>query len=110
MWRACKNLLLTKENLKRRKVVDDPKCPICSLEVETTYHILWGYPSTQDVCGASKRIFHKCVSHGPDFFHIAKVLFNKCGNDEFSCFVETARKIWFCRNSMIHEVRFAIQM
>lgn len=38
MWRACQNLLPTKDNLIRRKVVNDLLYPICSLEAETTYN------------------------------------------------------------------------
>lgn len=61
IWRACQNLLPTKENLMRRKVVNDPMCHICSLEVETTFHIIWGCPSAQDVLGqvleSSKRVY-----------------------------------------------------
>jgi hypothetical protein len=40
MWRACHNLLPTKDNLLRRWVVDDPFCPICTLEEKTIFHIV----------------------------------------------------------------------
>jgi hypothetical protein len=42
MWRECNNVLPTKVNLMKRKIVEDPLCPICGLEGETTGHILWG--------------------------------------------------------------------
>jgi hypothetical protein len=29
LWRACNNILPTKENLHRRKIVTDPLCPLC---------------------------------------------------------------------------------
>lgn len=41
MWRACHDILPTRENLMKRKIASDPLCPICSLEVETVSHILW---------------------------------------------------------------------
>jgi len=44
MWRFCKNGLPTQANLIKRKVVDDPLCPICGVVVETTGHILWSCP------------------------------------------------------------------
>lgn len=36
MWRACKKILPTKDNLMKRRVVEDSLCPICSLEAETS--------------------------------------------------------------------------
>jgi hypothetical protein len=49
LWRACNNILLTKENLLQRREVSDNLCPICTLAVETTAHILWHCPSAQDM-------------------------------------------------------------
>jgi hypothetical protein len=40
MWRAYQDLLLAKDNLVRRKIIQDPECPLCGLEAETSYHIL----------------------------------------------------------------------
>ncbi|XP_059428496.1 uncharacterized protein LOC132162251 [Corylus avellana] len=40
MWQACNNLLPTKDNLLRRKVSNDPYCPMYENEAETTGHIL----------------------------------------------------------------------
>ena len=52
--RACHDILLTRENLMWRKIVSDPFCPICGLEVESVSHILWECSSTTDVWGACK--------------------------------------------------------
>lgn len=49
LWNACNNFLLTKENLFKKKVMSDPLCPMCGVEVENTCHILWHYPSLCDV-------------------------------------------------------------
>jgi hypothetical protein len=38
LWRAYNNILPTKENLRRRKIVSDPFCPLCGREVETSGH------------------------------------------------------------------------
>jgi hypothetical protein len=77
MWRACKNLLPTKENLIRRKVVEKPLCPICNLEVETTFHALWECLASRDVWGASHRIFQKSTFSGVGFFHVVGIIFEK---------------------------------
>jgi hypothetical protein len=41
LWRACNNLLPTKENLFQRMIVSaDMLCPICSWETKSVLHIL----------------------------------------------------------------------
>lgn len=40
-WKACSNLLATKENLHRRKCNPSPLCPICSLKPESVEHLLF---------------------------------------------------------------------
>jgi hypothetical protein len=49
VWKACSKILPTKEKLFRKKVTQDPLCPICCLEVETIMHALWECPSAKDV-------------------------------------------------------------
>jgi hypothetical protein len=51
IWRACHDILPTRENLFRRKVLMKQDCPLCELEAETTCHFLWSCPSTRDVWG-----------------------------------------------------------
>ncbi|XP_075670450.1 uncharacterized protein LOC142640263 [Castanea sativa] len=41
LWRACSNALPTKENLKRRKILDDAKCSACLSAQENTFHAIW---------------------------------------------------------------------
>jgi hypothetical protein len=40
LWRGCHDILPTRANLHRGKIIDDPKCPICELEDEMAVHIL----------------------------------------------------------------------
>jgi hypothetical protein len=40
IWRACHDILPTQDNLMRRKIVRDPLCPICGLEVETESYFI----------------------------------------------------------------------
>lgn len=39
LWKACKNILATKDNLFKKHITNDPLCPVCDLEVETIGHI-----------------------------------------------------------------------
>jgi hypothetical protein len=78
MWKACNDLLPTKMNLLRRGVVTDLLCPICLREDETVKHILWSYPSTQDVWGCGPKIHQKGTDGGPTFIHIFEELMDGC--------------------------------
>lgn len=42
MWRACRDLLPTNMNLRRRGIQVDPLCAGCGLEAESTSHVLIG--------------------------------------------------------------------
>jgi hypothetical protein len=39
LWRASHEILPTRANLFRRKIIDDPMCPICGLEEGMMFHI-----------------------------------------------------------------------
>ncbi|XP_042948632.1 uncharacterized protein LOC122281317 [Carya illinoinensis] len=55
LWRACLNGIPTRDNLVKRKAVEDPACPVCSVQPETVEHILWSCPSARDVWSLSSR-------------------------------------------------------
>lgn len=55
LWQACQNALPTRENLYRRKIIPDPLCSICQMEVETTEHILLLCPWTSQIWKAAPR-------------------------------------------------------
>jgi ribonuclease HI len=106
-WRACQNILPTRENLKRRKIITDAKCLVCEREVESTAHILWHCLSTQDVWGGASIIFQKSQFQEDDFFKIAEGMMNRCTMDEFQHFVVMTRRIWLRRNKLLHEGIFS---
>jgi hypothetical protein len=60
LWQACNEILPTRANLFRKKVIFSPLCPICELETETTAHVLWECPATKDVWVDSLKAIHKC--------------------------------------------------
>ena len=98
MWRACHNLLPTRDNLCWKKIISDPICPICGLEVETTFHILWACPSTMDMWCEGSCFFQKFIAQAPNFLQLVEGIFQKYGKEDFHIFVETTKKIWFCIN------------
>jgi hypothetical protein len=60
LWRACQNVLPTKQNLLRKGVVENDLCPCCHSEVESVIHVLWECPGAQDVWGCGPILFQKC--------------------------------------------------
>ncbi|KAL0009325.1 hypothetical protein SO802_010827 [Lithocarpus litseifolius] len=48
-WRACKNILPTKDNLVRRKVLIDGGCDECKTELESSGHVFWTCPRAQEI-------------------------------------------------------------
>ena len=59
LWRACHDILPTRVNLHRRKVVEDQKCPIFGIDDETTACILWKCLSALDVWSEGAKVFQK---------------------------------------------------
>ena len=55
LWRVCSNALPTKDNLKKRKILEDARCNACLLDQETTFHALWS-------CETLKEIWNPCFS------------------------------------------------
>ena len=102
IWRACNDILPTRENLHRRKIIMDPLCPICGLEVETTLHILWECPSTTDVWGASSKRIKKSCFTGQSFFRMLEEIGRKFTEEDIKLFVGLSRQVWLRRNTFIH--------
>ena len=56
-WRACKDILPTKSNLLRRKVIQDRTCEECGREAETSGHLFWNCQRACEVWGAQSLLF-----------------------------------------------------
>ncbi|XP_059445374.1 uncharacterized protein LOC132177155 [Corylus avellana] len=105
-WRACHDLLPTRANLVSRRVTEDPRCPICGLEEETTLHILWSCESAKDVWSTMGRQFQKSWCRGPTFLAVVEGLLGKCDDEDLQLLVGVTRNIWRRRNEWIHEGKF----
>ena len=51
LWRACSNILPTRENLRRRKVQVDERCELCRQQPKTRAYLLWECPFARNVWG-----------------------------------------------------------
>ncbi len=81
LWRACMGALPTRFSLRRRRVLADPICPICSGEDETTTHALWSCPYAGTIWALAPGKFQKMPSSAPDFFLLALRIFKDLPRD-----------------------------
>ncbi|XP_059450922.1 uncharacterized protein LOC132181699 [Corylus avellana] len=102
LWRACKNILPTKENLRRRGFIDEDRCILCCSEKETVHHILWACPSAQDVWGASSCKLQKCARSYSDFKDFFEELSVQLSGKDLNLLALTLRGIWRRRNLVVH--------
>ena len=102
LWRACYDILPTRENLCRRIIIQDPLCTLYGGEIESVFHILWQCPSAMDVWLMGPKKIQKSSFPGPDFLHVVEGLLKKCDLDDFVFFVTLARRIWLRRNEVNH--------
>jgi hypothetical protein len=101
LWKACHNLLPTKENHFHRRVVSDQLCPICTIEVESMLHILWTCPPATDVWCSGPKSLQKSRGGGTNFSPVLEALLQRCGSEDFELWAVISRKIWLRRNSFV---------
>lgn len=102
LWRACHDILPTRVNLHRQKIIDDPLCPICEIEEETVLHVLLQCPAAVDVWCVGDKKLQKSTMTGKEFIQIVESIFAKCNMEEIQLFFEIAWKIWMRRNDVVH--------
>ncbi|XP_059440462.1 uncharacterized protein LOC132172916 [Corylus avellana] len=107
LWRACSKILPTKDNLKQRRVLADDTCIFCCSVRETTHHILWDCPSSQDVWCVSGSKLQKCTSGGDDFCKLVENMMEILTREDMELFAIIAKKIWKRRNDVVHGQPFS---
>jgi hypothetical protein len=75
-WWACHDILPIKQNLCRRKIVENPWYLICETEVETVVHALWECPLARDVWCVGCPKLQKRSSFGKDFIQVVEDIFH----------------------------------
>jgi hypothetical protein len=94
LWKACSNILPTKDNFQRRGIKLDVVCDFCKWEEESVRHVLWDCPAAQDVWGIYGMKLQKAQCEGDGFMDIMEVLTKRCDMDEMTLVASIARNIW----------------
>ncbi|KAF5480971.1 hypothetical protein F2P56_001672 [Juglans regia] len=107
LWRSVKEILSTRVNLHKRKIIDSPLCPICLLHPETVSHALWMCKVVQNVWNISSRRIQKSKTEEAPFYDLLSNLLSTLPPEEHTKLAITAKEIWFRRNKFIFESKFA---
>lgn len=76
-WKACNEILPTKMNLAKRRIIADAVCLICTRFQEIAMHVLWGCDAAQDVWTGSSKSLQK-GNHGMiDTFQLLEYLMER---------------------------------
>ncbi|XP_042939496.1 uncharacterized protein LOC122274526 [Carya illinoinensis] len=106
IWKAILNCLPTRQNLCKRKVLYDPLCGICGLEVETVNHVLWSCGAAADVWADSESPVQKWAKTEGNFMETWIRLSEKMGTGELELVATIMRNIGSRRNSFVFEGKF----
>ena len=102
MWRACKNILPTKDWLRARGVGSGDCYALCG-QRETSGHILWGCQYANAVWSGTKIKLPWLQDPINDFVDIVWEIMNSHPQVDWTMFAVTAWNIWNNRNLVIHE-------
>ena len=103
-WRACNDILPTKLNLSKQKIIEDAMCPICMRFPKLAIHALWECEAAKDVWAGS--FLQKGVSGLADFLHVMKCLLDWIELHDMEEVLVQAWQIWNQRNWVVHGGKF----
>ena len=102
IWRACRDILPTKVNLARRKILLDAGCDCCEVGVESTNHILLSC-TYSDMVWKSTCLWGT-MSHSTNlsFVDVADQVMQRKNDLEIAIFFTTSWMIWNKRNEALY--------
>ena len=101
LWRACTNSLPTKENLIKRKIIQESSCPRCSNSSKSVEHALWSYACIKVLWDSDFYWVDRCSTDSESFSDVLQKVRTKPAL--LSLFATTAWTIWYQRNKAHHQ-------
>lgn len=101
-WRACQDILPTRANLVRRKIISDNGCQCCIGLPEFALHAIQEYGVAQDLWAGSSISLQKCINAHHDIFLLFESLLDRLLIAKFELFLVQAWLIWNQRNAIVH--------
>lgn len=96
LWKACTNLLLTKENLMKCKILQESVCHHCSRDSEDVVHTLWGCECLKVVWDSEFGWVDKNLASSDSFSDLLQRIQDKLAF--LPLFTTTAWSIWYQHN------------
>ena len=101
MWRACKNILPTRNRLKGKGISCEDCCALCGCS-ETSGHILWDCKLAKEVWCGTKIKLPALPEPVPEFLNLVWEAMDSHPNTNWVLFAVTAWSLWNNRNTVIH--------
>ena len=76
-WRACCNILPTRVNLSKKRIIEDNRCEACKIEPETGVHALWNCGVVQDIWAGCSTHLQKCRGGYEDMVQLMEDLISR---------------------------------
>ena len=101
-WRACHDILPTRANLVRRKIIKDDACMLCSGVPETGVHAIWECAVAMDVWAGCLTKLQKSGQGQRDVLDLFHEMMTRLSSTEFKLFLVQSWMIWNQRNVVTH--------
>ena len=101
LWKACTNSLPSKENLLKRKIIQEADCPRCTGSSESVVHALWSCSCIKVVWNSDFNWVIRCPSDSKSFSDVLQKI--RARPALVPLFATTAWSIWFQRNKSRHD-------
>lgn len=89
-WCACQEILPSRVNLARRKIITDNTCECCKRVPEIGIHLLWECGAAQDVWARSKVRLYKHTRGQANIIQLFQSLLDRLSPTEFELFLVQA--------------------
>ena len=103
-WRACKDILATKMNLRKRHITSNDLCMSCNKATETSGHMFWFCEKAKEVWNGNKMVFPFIIVENWEFIDIVWNVI-RYAPKEFGMLEKTVMicsEIWKNRNVVRH--------
>ncbi|KAK2659499.1 hypothetical protein Ddye_006032, partial [Dipteronia dyeriana] len=102
IWKSCHDWIPSMSNLARRGMTVYDRCLRCKRCVESTLHALWDCPKLKNARAEWIPARMKVRGNLADFFDLMLVCSTSMTDDKLGLFCIIVWKIWFLRNSLLH--------
>lgn len=101
MWKAAQNLLLTTENLRKRKIVQKPWCQRCGKQCENISHALLNCKASQKTWSIRAFIEDVQAFASQDMLSVFQIVAEKKSKAEMKLFTTLFWATWHLRNLFV---------